>query len=89
MASSIFSSFTNAVSSVAKSTSFGNAAKSAAKGAADSLFAPKGSASPQVITVQVPSSSSSGVYTPTPSSIPSWALPAAAVAAAVFFLTRR
>lgn len=65
---------------------FKEASKSAAKGAADTIFAPKASAAPQVI--QVPASSSSGIYTPTSSGLPSWALPAAAVAAFVL-LSRR
>lgn len=65
---------------------FKEAAKSAAKGAADTLFAPKAAAAPQVVTVQAPASS--GIYTPTSSGLPSWALPAAAVAALVL-LSRR
>jgi len=61
---------------------FKEAAKSAAKGAADTLFAPK-EASPAVVPA-----ASSGIFTPTASGLPSWALPAAAVAAVVL-LSRR
>ena len=65
---------------------FKEAAKSAAKGAADTIFAPKPAA---VQVVQVPAASTAnGIYTPTKSGLPFWALPAAAVAAFVL-LSRR
>ena len=54
---------------------FKEAAKAAAKGAADSVFAPKAATPAQAAqTAAIPS----GIDTPTESGLPSWALPAAA-----------
>lgn len=68
---------------------FSEAAKSAAKGAADTLFAPKGgTTTPTVIVTQQPSA---GIFTPTDSgssSLPAWLLPAAAVGALLLFSRR-
>ena len=61
---------------------FKEAAKSAAKGAADVMFAPKGA------TENQSPAAPAGIFTPTSSGLPSWALPAAAVAVLVL-LSRR
>jgi len=68
------------------------AGKAAAKGAADSVFAPKTAAA----LVQAAASSStsdvptpSGIDTPTPSALPSWALPVGAGLVVLFLVSRR
>ena len=67
------------------------AGKAAAKGAADSVFAPKTAAS----IVQAAASSASeapapsGIDTPTPSALPSWALPVGAGLVVLFLVSRR
>ena len=69
---------------------FSEAAKSAAKGAADTLFAPKGGATTPTVIVQT-QQPSAGIFTPTDSGssrLPAWLLPAAAVGA-LLLLSRR
>ena len=55
-----------------------------AKGAADSILSPQPSPS-----APAAAPAPSGIYTPTPSGLPSWALPAAGAVLVVFLMSRR
>lgn len=63
---------------------FTEAVKAGAKGAADSLFAPKPAPASAPVVVEP-----SGIDTPTPSALPSWLLPAGAGVALLLILSRR
>ena len=63
------------------------AGKAAAKGAADSVFAPKTAAA--LVQAAASSSTPSGIDTPTPSALPSWALPVGAGIVVLFLVSRR
>ena len=69
------------------------AGKAAAKGAADSVFAPKTAASLVLAAASASSSpdvpTPSGIDTPTPSALPSWALPVGAGLVVLFLVSRR
>lgn len=67
---------------------FKEAAKAAAKGAADSVFAPKPAAA-QVAQTAAISAIPSGIDTPTESGLPSWALPAAAAGVVLLLVLRK
>lgn len=62
---------------------FTEAVKAGAKGAADSLFAPKPAAPAPAAVEPV------GIDMPTPSALPSWLLPAAVGAGVLLFVSRR
>lgn len=64
---------------------FTEAVKAGAKGAADSLFAPKPAAPAAAPAAVEPT----GIDTPTPSALPSWLLPAAVGAGVLLFVSRR
>ena len=63
---------------------FTEAVKAGAKGAADSLFAPKPSPASAPAAVEP-----TGIDAPTPSALPSWLLPAAVGAGVLLFISRR